>query len=272
MSAQTVTQAVAQRDTTPSAMVAKHLDDFASVLPTHVKPATFVRLAQGVLRRDEALAAAAQRNPASLMASLLDCARLGHDPGTEAYWLIPFGGEVTGIEGYRGKIERIYRAGAVSVVKAEVVRVNDHYLFDQQTMDIPEHRFDDFASDEERGELRGVYVYGVMKDGAISRCVRMGRAEVMKHKAMAKGTNRPDSPWVKWEPSMWLRCGVGELEKWVPSSTEYRREQLRAAAVVAGEQQTGKPERTTTPAVDVLDGELVDPEDWPETREPGGES
>jgi len=273
----TVTNAVAQRDSSPGALIATYADDFARVLPAHVKPATFVRLAQGVLRRDDNLARAAISNPGALMAALLDCARLGHDPGTNAYWLIPFKGEIQGIEGYLGKIERIYRAGAVASVKAEIVRANDHWRFDRKTMDRPDHQFDDFASDEDRGPLRGVYAYAEMVNGATSRVVTMGRAEVMKHKAMAKGADRPDSPWQKWEPSMWLRCAVGELEKWVPSSSEYRLAVARAAAEGGATAPARRPQPARSP--DVLDGEVVeqpepslDGEAWPTTASVPGEA
>lgn len=108
---ETVTQAVAVRDNGPEALVRHHRDDLTLVLPTHVKGETWMRLATGALRRDENLRRTATRNPGSFMNALLECARLGHEPGTEAFYLVPFGSEVQGIEGYRGIVERIYRAG-----------------------------------------------------------------------------------------------------------------------------------------------------------------
>jgi hypothetical protein len=53
--AETVTQAVAKRDTGPAAMIAKYSGDFATVLPSHVKPDTWVRLAQGALKKGKRL-------------------------------------------------------------------------------------------------------------------------------------------------------------------------------------------------------------------------
>lgn len=227
MTAQTVSNAVAQVDNSPGVLIERYKNDFASVLPSHVKPETWVRLAQGVLRRNDNVRKVAERNPGSFMAALLDCARLGHEPDTPQYYLVPFGNEIVGIEGYQGEIERMYRAGAVASVKAEVVREGDHFRYNPQTMDRPEHEPDWFG---DRGELKGVYAYAVMRDGSTSRVVVMSRAEVMKHKAAARGANSADSPWNKWEESMWLKTAVHELEKWVPTSAEYRREQLRAIA------------------------------------------
>src|SRR5262249_54346876 len=155
---------------------------------SHLKPATIIRVAQGALRRNDKLMAAAIANPQSLIHCLLDAARLGHEAGTDQYWLIPFGQEVTGIEGYKGVIERMFRAGGGSTVHAEVVRQRDAYR-SYGSRQPPVHEYDEFADPEERGALRGVYAYAIMADGACSQVMRMGRAEVMKHKAASKGSN-----------------------------------------------------------------------------------
>lgn len=224
----TVTNAVATRqEEGPGALVTRYADDFAQVLPSHVRPDTFVRLAQGVLRRDQSLARAAGANPGSFMAALLECARLGHEPGTSQYALVAFGNEVTGIEQYTGKVERMYRAGAVASVKAEVVRTKDTFAYDPATQERPDHRVNWFGGD--RGELIGVYAYAEMKDGSTSRVVVMDRAKVMEHKAMSRGAHKDNSPWNKWEESMWLKTAAHELEKWVPTSAEFLRDQARAA-------------------------------------------
>lgn len=220
--AQTVTAAVAKRGEA-EAIIARYSTDFANVLPSHIKPETFVRLSQGVLRRDEKLAGVAQRNPGSFLAALLDCARLGHEPGTEQYYLVPFGSEIQGIEGYRGIIERIYRAGAVSSVVCEVVREGEAFRYVPGRDRLPIHEID--WDTDGSAPLKLVYAYAEMKDGTISRVVIMRKAEVMQHKAESKGGDL----WKKWEKSAWLKTAARELEKWVPSSSEYRMSQLRAA-------------------------------------------
>jgi hypothetical protein len=114
-------------------------DDFATVLPTHVRPDTFVRVAQGALKRGKKqgnrfeLEIAAGNNPGAFMAALLDAARLGLEPGTEQFYLTPrkVKGqlEILGIVGWQGYVELMYRAGAVSSVVAEVVHANDKFRF-----------------------------------------------------------------------------------------------------------------------------------------------
>ncbi len=89
MTTTTQTAALATRDSSPSGMVQQYRDDFAAVLPTHVRADVWVRLAVGALRRDRKLAEAATNDPAALMGALLEAARLGHEPATEAFYLVP---------------------------------------------------------------------------------------------------------------------------------------------------------------------------------------
>lgn len=248
---------------TPAELVDKYSGDFATVLPSHIKPETWIRVAQGALRRNEDLAKAAARNPGSFLNALLDAARLGLDPGSDQYYLVPFGSEVTGIVGYQGEVEMIYRAGAVSSVKAEVVYSNDKFDYAPH-MDRPHHTVDWFGGS--RGEMVGVYAYAVMRDGSTSRVVMMTKDDIARIKAVAKGTSRNDSPWNMWEDRMWLKSAVHQLAKWVPTSAEYRNE-LRAdqAAVAAAHAEASRPPLridvlTEAGPVDSGTGEVVDAE------------
>lgn len=256
-----ISNAVAVRDNGPEAIVRQHKDDLTLVLPSHIKGETWMRLAYGALRSNTQLLQAATRNPGSLMNALQECARLGHEPGTEAFYLVPFGNEVQGIEGYRGIVERIYRAGAVKAVKAEVVHAGDHFDYSPD-MDRPVHKPDYFG---DRGPIVGAYAYGVFQDGSTSKVVVINRGYIDKVRKESKGSNSPSSPWVKWEEQMVLKTVARRLEPWVPSSTEWRKEQLRAAAEVAAEQ--AGPAVTTGPAAPQhtepdddgpIEGELVD--------------
>ena len=274
MSENTVTNAVAIRDTGPEAIVRQHRDDLTLVLPTHMKGETWMRLATGALRRDASLRTAAARNPGSLMNALLECARLGHEPGTESFYLIPFGNEVQGIEGYRGIVERIYRAGQVKAVKAEVVYANDHFRY-HPGMDRPEHEPDYFA---DRGGIIGAYAYGVFQDGSTSRVVVVNRAYIDKVKKESKGSDRASSPWVKWEEGMVLKTVARRLEPWVPTAVEWRGEP--AAPLSVPEAPAGASPKAIAPtAVEggpdadegPIEAEFVDEPaaGWPEAAVPG---
>lgn len=272
-----ISNAIATRDNGPEALVRQYREDFTLVLPEHIKGETWMRLAVGSLRRDQNLAAAASRNPGSLMNALLDCARLGHEPGTESYYLVPFGNEVQGIEGYRGVVERIYRAGAIKTVQAEVVCTNDEFIWkpgkvdDQQPprwegpQTVPYHEVDWFG---DRGEVKGAYAYGIFQDGTPSRVVVINRNYIDKVRKESRGSDHPKSPWVKWFDQMVLKTVARRLEPWVPTSTEWRKEQLRAAKEVAAENgptaaaQAPRPQAEPTGPDDYdegpIEGELVD--------------
>jgi recombination protein RecT len=130
MSAEPVTTAVVKVDNTPGAMVRQHAESFTAVLPSHIKPDTWVRLAQSALKRGKKV-----KTPGGQVCTELELAAGNNptmflEPGTpEEYYLTPRktknGPEVLGITGYQGEIEMIYRAGAVSSVIVEVVREKD---------------------------------------------------------------------------------------------------------------------------------------------------
>lgn len=274
---ETVTTAVAKRETGPSAMVAQYSGDFGAVLPSHIKPEQWVRLAQGALKKGRKqggrfeLEIAAANNPGVFLSSLLDAARLGLEPGTEQYYLTPrkVKGqlEILGIVGYQGLIELMYRAGAISSVVAECVYEHDRFAFRPGQDEIPIHEIDWDA--EDRGKLRLVYAFARMKDGATSKVVVMNRAAIARVKASSQGADSQYSPWTTNEPAMWLKSAVRQLAKWVPTSAEYMREQLRAVRDVAAE-TPGQPmpvpripegpvmDVSHLPVDEVLDGELVD--------------
>lgn len=256
-------QAIEKAQNGPGAMVAQYRADFALVLPSHINPDQWVRVAQGVMRRDPKLARAAQNNPGSFLSAMLDCARLGLEPG-DTYHLVPFGNEVTGIKDYKGEIELIYRAGAVASVKAEIVYTDDEFEWDGGAhMERPVHKPASWFDD--RGQMLGGYAYAVMTTGATSRVVVMGEKEILDHKKVSKTASRNDSPWNRWPKAMYLKTLVHELQKWVPTSAEYRQELLQTQAAmndISGDLTERLPEpNPPRPDVDedgVIDAELVD--------------
>lgn len=260
---QTVSQAVATQ-TKAGGLIEQYREDFATVLPSHVKPATWVRLAQGALRRDQNLQKAADKNPGSFLSALLEAARLGLEPGSEHYYLVPFGSEVTGIVGYQGEIELMYRAGAVRSIKAELVYERDEFEYQPGEQDRPKHRPDWFGN---RGEIVGAYAYAEMVGGATSRVIVMSKAQIEEVRNASPSGRRSGTPWDKWWDRMALKTVLHQLAKFVPTSAEYRREQLRSVMQVQSERPdtprtwNGPPEGVDTETGEVVDGELVDDAD-----------
>lgn len=242
MPAQTVSNAVAKQSEQPTDVVEYYKSDFAKVLPTTLKPETFVRLAQGVLRRNPKLMYAARMNPGSLLGVLLDAARLGHEPGTDDYYLRPIGeGEkasVQGIEGYRGVIKRMFNSGTVAAVIVETVHEGEDFSWEPDVMKTPTHRVPDWFN---RGEVKGAYAYAIFKDGAVSKVVIVGKKRIERAMGASdslKGRGRPYSPWTNDVEKMVLKTAAHDLEPWVPKSAEAQIHQVEvdaAAAAIAAE-------------------------------------
>lgn len=267
------TNEVARRNA-PTVLIEQSQEEFAKILPSHVRPEVFARLAVGALRRDPALMDAASRNLPSLMHALMEAARLGLEPGTEEYYLTPRGGKqpgVLGITGYQGEIELIYRAGAVSSVKAELVHRGDQFRYSPSEMERPDHDVDWFG---DRGEILGAYAYAHMTGGGTSKVVMVGPREIKRAMDASPTSGSSYSPWKTDYGSMVLKTAVHQLKKWVPTSAEYRREVLRASVeaqahhrlpvvsgMAGGGAEFGRPVGVDDDGV--VEGELVDEEPLP---------
>jgi recombination protein RecT len=127
----------------------------------------------------------------------------------------------------------MYRAGAISSVVAECVYGKDMFSFRPGVDQRPKHEIDWDADD--RGGLRLVYAYATMKDGATSKVVVLNKSKIAVIMKSSASAGYESSPWVTNPDAMWLKSAVRQLAKWVPTSAEYRREQLRAVRDVAAE-------------------------------------
>ena len=302
MSTQTVSNAVATRDAGPVKFMWSKKSHLRTVLPKSVDVEAFLGTAAGALYASDVpgksltLWGCAKANPDSLFVALMECAVLGHMPGTEEYYLTPRMDhgrpKVLGIEGYRGVIERMFRSGAVTKPVVREVCANDYFLYVEGEMDKPVHKWGGdgttgaaFFSSKPRGEMVGVYAYAELVTGAVSRVVTLTRDDIFA--ARDSGGYKPGdsySPWNRMDGgdahpefkgrSMWLKTGAKRLEPWVPTSAEYRRESLRASAAAA-EHAISRRELPELPAArpvdtgtgEVVDAEIVDEQDVP----PAGE-
>lgn len=205
---------------------------FGRVLPSHLNVKAWLASALAALERDVtgALWRAAANSFDALMVALFRAAQMGLEPGTEEFYLTVRKGKILGVPGYQGEVEMIYRAGAVSSVVVEVVRKGDTFSWNRARDRVPNHEPDWFEERGPRGDLIGVYAYAVMKDGATSQVVVLNKRQIEEIKAASDYSDGANSPWVKWEESMWLKSAAHRLRKWVPTSKEYRSGQARAIA------------------------------------------
>lgn len=252
----------------PIGLVERYQNAFTSSLPSHINHDQWVSVVMGVLRSNPPVMEAARNDPGRFLAALLQAARRGLEPGTEQFHLVPFSPKkgqpriINGIVGYEGLVELIYRAGAVASVIVECVYDKDTFVFRPGTDERPQHTVDWFAGD--RGQLIGVYAYAIMKDGATSKVIVMGKSDVARAIASSAAAHSEYGPWKKHPAAMWMKTAVRQLAKWVPTSSEYRRQQLRDAQQVLDERERRNavvefpaPPLADNERIDELTGEVV---------------
>jgi recombination protein RecT len=277
----------------PTDLVLRYEADYAKVLPEKFRAETFARLAQGVLRKDGALYRAAELNPRSLLVGMLDCARLGHEPGTDDYYLTPRGvlwdrrqqawiqkpnttPEVVGIEGYKGIIKRILNHPLVRTVIAEVVYAEDYFEFvvgdDPWPRWRPANRGDSGrAADSgwfrrDRGEMLGAFAYATLSRGGASRVAVVGPRELAAARARAA---KESFLWKDHPDTAARKTAIRRASPYLPKLAELQYQQAErdvAAAEIAAErglpelppsELPGEDEGTRVEA-EVLEGEVVD--------------
>jgi recombination protein RecT len=247
-------------------VIRSHAHELTAVLPSHLADQSDGWLAAAIAaaKKTPALWSAANTDPGSLMNALSEAAGLGLRPGTPEYYLTVRGGKILGVTGYQGEIELMYRAGAVSSVIVEPVFAKDGFEYTPGIDARPRHTIDWDADD--RGPIRLAYAYAVMKDGATSKVVVVNKARIRRAMEASATAGKGHSPWASDEVAMWMKTAAHDLAKWVPTSAEYIREQIRAVRDVASEPVH---QRTTQPAPDesdVVEAELV--EDDTATEQP----
>lgn len=269
---ETVRGAVATRKEDPkSVLVAKqYLGQFAEILPDHIEAKQFLGSALATIRKDPELFKAAENSPAAFVNALMECAQLGHAPGSKEFYLTPrWNGkakktEIVGMEGYRGVIERMYRSGAVASVKVREVCERDKFEYVEGVHDRPIHDVDWFCEGG-RGDMIGVYAYAELVTGSVSRVVILSKADVEEVRKRSDLGKQDKGPWATDTRAMWWKTAAHRLEPWVPTSAEYRRESLRAAV----EAENLRRESRT---VDVDTGEIIDAEIVEPNQQGEGES
>jgi recombination protein RecT len=283
MPAQTVSSAVAKREQGPISLMKAAKGQFLAVLPKSVDVESFFGTMAGALYASPELMRCATLNPDSLYTAMMRCAALGHQPGTDEFYLTPRKGKILGIEGYRGIIERMYRSGAVKSVIVREVCALDKFEYVEGDMDKPRHEFGgskggtgaDFFGAEgtwHRGPMVGAYGYAILMTGAVSRVVILSRDDIMAVRDASDSSASDYSPWNRLDGgkdhpefkgrSMWWKTIARRLEPWVPTSAEYRRELMRAtnAASEAVAARTGIEYGPSLLAQDdIVDAELVEP-------------
>lgn len=235
------TTAVAQRgEKTVAHLLDRYTADLGAIMPKHTNVETFMGLAIDAVRRSPDLRTAADKNPASLIFALRECAYLGHVPIKRQFYLVPFpsrkagdnGWTVVGIEAWQGAVQRLYRAGGIDTVKVNIGRAGDRVIrFNPTTMDLPQHEYDEFAAPIDRGPVKVAYAWAVMPGGAISHVAWLPTFELNRRRSMVRSEDRLAAFWGtnpvgvapegKNTAAMCRKSALLALGDMLPTSAEY---------------------------------------------------
>lgn len=159
-------------------------------------------------------------DPATVIQSLMSAAEFELYPSNvagEAY-ILPYKGKAQFQLGYQGIITLLSRAGIAT--NSQIVRKNDHFVHEEGANPKLEHKWDSFATDEQRGEPIGVYAILTNTLGQQFRAV-MGKEAVMKIKNLSQAKDSEYSPWnSKQDPEMWMwrKTAIKQASKQVPKT------------------------------------------------------
>ena len=221
-------QTTGQKTGTLAHLLQNNRQRLEALLPAHMK--------QNVRRIMASVMVCAQHDPkllecdpASVLGCVLTLARQGLTPGpqrAQAY-LIPFRDNRRGrmvctlVHDYRGLLELAFRSGRVKDIDCNVVYQGDldHGVFEWMLGSEKYLHFRPAPPGKRGSEM--VYVYAVLTTiNGGSHIVVMDKDEVEKVKASARGSSRPDSPWVQWPDRQWRKTAIKRVLNEAPQSDE----------------------------------------------------
>lgn len=196
----------------------------ALALPRHLTPERLARVAMTAIQNTPKLL---ECDRTSLFAAIMTCAQLGLEPDGvlgQAY-LVPFGGKVQFIPGYRGLISLARNSGEVQSIMAQEVREHDKFEYAFGLHPRCEH----VPASGERGEIVAFYAVAHFINGGHHFEV-MSRAEVEKIRdnssgykvalRYAKPGQEPQSPWVQNFAEMGKKTVIRRMGKYLPMNVQ----------------------------------------------------
>ena len=258
-----ITGTVAIREQGGLSMIQRRSEDFFNVLPEHItNKRAWLRLAESAVNRTPQLQQAAANDPGALMRALMNCATLGHLPGSDRFYLVPVKGKIEGWESYKGLVQRILNSGNYLRVIAEVVYEGETFKFNPNRDTFPDHEID-YMARSGGGKPLMSYAYAIQNDGTPTKIAIADPGYIKKVKGASMGASGASSPWNKWGDEMYLKCAIKRLEPWVEASNEDRR-----STTAQAERTDQTVVEVDEPTIEVIDGEYVVDGTTPVVMEP----
>jgi recombination protein RecT len=154
---------------------------------------------------------------------------LSLNPAMKLAYLVPRDGACCLDISYIGLVKIATDSGTVLAVAAIPVRENDTFKWNGPFR-MPDHIFDTFASEAERGEIRGVYTVARLSSG-VEQVDVMRREEIDYIRKLSKA-KRDDAPWNAWFEEMVKKTGIKRASKLWP-----RTERMSRAEAILNEHE-----------------------------------
>lgn len=185
--------------------------------------------AMQIFANNDYLAGVAIKNQVSVRSAVMNLAAIGVtlNPAQKLAYLVPRKGAICLDISYMGLMHIAQQSGAIKWCQSAIVRKNDVFL--REFIDqAPCHKYNDFDTKEQRGDIVGAYVVVKTDDGDyLTHTMRIADIYAIRDRSEAwksyksKGTA---CPWVTDEEQMILKTVVKQSAKYWP-----RRERLDAA-------------------------------------------
>jgi recombination protein RecT len=251
------------------------MDKWAKLLPAHVSAERVLRLIIGAVRDNPRL----MEGGTSLYSAIIKGCQAGLEPDGmlgEAY-LVPFGGEVKLVIGYKGYLKLARNTGEVANVQTSVVREGDSFDWAEGDEAFIKHKP---AADANRNKQPLTHVYGIitLANGHKVRSV-WDVARLVAHRDQYVKASGPDSPWQTATEQMYIKTVLismltGGL---VPQSPELKKaieldgsiDSTHADLFVNYVENTAREDqRIAQPAEPVeVEGDVIEAESEPSPRE-----
>ena len=182
--------------------------------------------AMQIFANNDYLAKIAISNPVSTRSAVMNVAGIGIS--LNPAYLVPRKGAICLDISYMGLMHIAQQSGAIKWCQSAIVRKNDQ--FRREGLDKPPvHIYNDFDTEEQRGDIVGAYVVIKTDDGDyLTHTMRIDAIYAIRDRSEAWKKYKQDSskkcPWVTDEEQMILKTVVKQAAKYWP-----RRERLDAA-------------------------------------------
>jgi len=221
------------------AVIAKQEDKFMELVKAASTDVVFKQemlYASQAMMNNDYLCSTAISNPLSLRNAFSQVAACGLtlNPARGLCYLVPRDGQVILDVSYKGMIKTAVNDGAIRDCIVELVYSNDKFVYKGKRHS-PIHEFDPFASKDQRGEFRGVYVEAALPDGRV-------HVEAVTSDELNKARDSSDlwkrkkkGPWLDFEDSMRKKSGIKIAKKYWPMVGEKLDTVIQYLNTTAGE-------------------------------------